>query len=970
MPNLREVPSPPDGEAAEPSGSTEPDELRFPIVGLGASAGGLKALENFFSNMPAQSGLGFVVVTHQHATQRSLLAELLGRRTEMPVVEVSHATPVQPNHVYTVSPGHCLDILAGVLQPIPYDKNVALRMPIDYFFRSLAHDQAENAIGIVLSGTGSDGSLGLQEIKGGLGMVMVQDERSAQYAGMPHSAIATQLVDYILPASKMPDQLLSYVSSLLPHRGSGSMPHSAPPAEALRRIFLLIRNHTRHDFSHYKATTVRRRIERRMNIHQIKGVHNYVRYLQTHPAEIDALFKELLIGVTSFFRDPEAWQALSVPLGELLQQLPDGYTFRAWVPGCATGEEAYSLAILLREAMDDQGRSLSAQIFATDLNPAAIDMARSGMYSEGIANDLTPQRLARFFSHTDETYRVRKEIREMLVFARHNLIADPPFTKLDLLSCRNLLIYLDTPLQRKLLPVFHYSLRPAGLLFLGSSETIGNAGELFSVSNKKCRIFQRSEVEVAAYPTDFPTSAGRLPAHVQTSLGSPDARGGSLTRLVERMLLRELVPPTILTNESGAVVHIHGRTGLFLEPAQGPQTQTNVYSMVRDGLQFSLSSAIRRAARSDDEVVCDGVEVRTQGNRICVSIRVRKLSEPATLRGLFRISFENPVPVVVEADSAAHEPEGSPPERYRELERALQLTRESHQATIEELETANEELTSTNEELQSTNEELQSANEELETSKEEMQSLNEELQTVNAELQCKLELLSVANNDMKNLLDGTDIATVFLDNDLHVKRFTEQATKVIHLIPSDVGRPVGDLVSTLHYDDLVEDARSVLRTLVFKEAEIQGEGSARYLMRILPYRTTENCIDGLVLTFVDISKVRSVQLGHRHMMELLSNSPTSVFDSDTELRYTWASGLVFGRKPDELLGRTDAELFGAGAVELMRLKTDVLQADAARRQTLRVAADGTDRNYNLYVAPVKDRDGQTTGISGIVTCLA
>jgi two-component system CheB/CheR fusion protein len=950
-------------EAPQVSGAS-PESSRFAIVALGASAGGLGALDEFFAAVPANSGMAFVVVTHVHPSSPSLLPDLLSRRTSMPVVEVAQRVLVEPNHVYTPRPGFNLTIVNGVLEPLKVDRSL-LPMPVDFFFRSLAQDQKQYAVGIVLSGTGSDGSLGLKEIKAELGMVLAQDE-AAQYVGMPNSAIATELVDFVLPVSQMPQRLLAYHASIGGNRGTVAAEVDRA-TEALHQIFTLIRNRTGHDFSQYKVSTMRRRIERRMNVHHIETESKYVQYLQGNPTEIDLLFKELLIGVTCFFRDPEAWTALARHLTELLADKPEGYVFRAWLAGCSSGEEAYSLAILLRELLDVFKRPMSVQIFATDLDAAAIDTARAGQYPAGIATDVSEQRLERFFIQEDDTYRVKQEVREMVVFAPQNLVADPPFTKLDLLCCRNLLIYLEAELQRKLIPIFHYTLKRGGLLFLGSSESISNFPHLFTPLEKKWKTFQRRDVPAGTYVAEFPALRSEIGPHAmhQPVEGTRAAAEFSIAMLADRVLLRELVPPTVIVHERGDFVHIHGRTGMFLEPALEPQNQANLFDMAREGLQISLSAAMRQAIAEEAEVVHRGVEVKANGHTVPVDLRVRRLEDPEPLRGLLRISF-----VESERPSGEDTVVVPKPDRIAELERELQYTRETQQSTLEQLETANEELKSTNEEMQSTNEELQSTNEELETSKEEMQSLNEELQTVNAELQDKVEELSRANNDMKNLLNGTNIATIFLDNELNIKRYTEQAKKVIRLIPSDVGRQIGDLVSTLHYDRLVDDARDVLRTLAFKETEVRGEGDAWYLMRILPYRTVENVIDGLVLTFVDITTVRALEHGQRRLLDGLRNSPTRVFAHDAELRYTWSSGELFGRSPGELEGKTDEEVFGARARDLIALKKNVCQTLTGARQIVAMQLDGSERRFQIYAEPVRDAKGDLTGLLCVATDLA
>lgn len=847
--------------ASSRAGAAKSGSVRFPVVGIGASAGGLEALEELFDNMPANTGMAFVVVTHQHPGHTSLLPELLAKETEMPVAEAADGTRLQPNHVYVGPPGGHLAILNGTLHRMEANAESAPRLPIDYFFRSLAEDQKERAVCIVLSGTGTDGTLGLKAIKGEAGMAMVQQSQSAKYAGMPSSAEGTGLADYVLPPARMPQQLVAYANG--PYLTGGTVAVEPPvvPAEPMQKIFLLLRNRTGHDFSAYKANTIRRRIERRMNVHQITQPTEYVRYLQENAHEIDVLFKELLISVTSFFRDPEAWEALAKgPLADLLNSKPDDYTLRAWVPGCASGEEAFTLAIVLRECMENVKRHFDVQVFGTDLDSNAVDAARVGQFPNGIGVDVSPQRLERFFTRDDSTYRIRKEIREMTIFAPQNVIKDPPFTKLDILSCRNLLIYLNSDLQKRLLPIFHYALKPGGLLMLGPSETIGNCGELFETVDKKWKIFRRKETAIAVHvlpempslqsPADRRVAAARATA--------PVAREAQLSTLIERLAFSRFCPAFVVVNERGDIIHVHGRTGDYLELAEG-QVRTNVLDMAREGLPQQLASVMRQAASEDCEVVRENLRVKTNGEHAYVNLVVTRIRDPEPIRGLFLITFQ-PVPPPAEVNIKTKGRRGNTSaDRQETLERELQYMRESHQTTLEELETANEELKSANEELQSTNEELQSTNEELETSKEEMQSLNEELTTVNAELQSKVDDLSQSNDDMQNLLNSTDIATVFLDNELNIKRFTEHATELVMLRRTDIGRPISELASNLEYNHLVADCREVLKTLVFREREVDTKDGGTYLMRIMPYRTTENVIDGLVITFVNIQQLKEAQ---------------------------------------------------------------------------------------------------------------
>ena len=809
--------------------------------------------------MPADTGMAFLVISHQHAGHTSLLPELLGKCTQMPSVEATEGVRLEPNHVYVSPPGGHVALSDRKVRLMEGAPGEMPPHPIDFFFRSLAQDQKERAICIVLSGTGTDGTLGLKAIKGESGMAMVQEVQSARYAGMPSSAIATALADYVLPPAAMPAQLVAYARGIaVCRRTTETVETAASLTPQMQTLFALLRERTGHDFSSYKQTTMHRRIERRMTVHQVKGPNEYVRLLQENPHEIDILFKELLIGVTSFFRDPEAFRALAAKaIAPLMASRPDNYTFRAWVPGCGSGEEAYTVAILLRECARELGKSFDFQVFGTDIDPEAIEHARTGRYPAGIAADVPTELLQRYFIHEDDNYRLRKEIREMLVFAPQNVIKDPPFTKVDLLCCRNLLIYLNADLQKRLLPIFHYSLKPDGVLMLGPSETIGGFGDLFKAADKKWKIFTRLETPPGhPMPTLPAEPVGTRPSVMMQEPSAVPAMASSISSQLETFLLGRFTPPAVVTNNRGDIIYIHGRTGLYLEPGTG-QPRLNIHDMAREGLGTALASAMRQAVAQDQRNRA-GTRAGQDQRRLRIhQSSVLKIAEPETIRGLLLVTFR-PAPPPVEVKAApgkkARKSGGdAAAARVKELEREVQYTRESLQTTVEELETSNEELKSANEELQSTNEELQSTNEEMETSKEEMQSLNEELTTVNAELQSKLDELSHANDDMQNLLNSTDIATIFLDNDLNIKRYTEQATKLVKLIPTDIGRPLADLVSVLRTDRLAEDAAEVLRTLVRKELEVETEDGAWFLVRMLPYRTSENVIEGLVITFVDIT---------------------------------------------------------------------------------------------------------------------
>ena len=938
-----------------------PPSKRFPVVGVGASAGGLEALEELFRPMPADTGMAFVVITHQHPGHASLLPELLGKVTALPVVAAEDGMPVEPNRIHVSTPGGYLAILGGRLHRMDADRKEAPHLPIDYFFRSLADDQQEKAIGVILSGTGTDGTLGLKAIKGGSGMAMVQSPLSAKYAGMPSSAIATGLADFELAAPEMAEQLVAYargpyIARPLPAEAAAEIP------EPMQKIFLLLRNRTGHDFSSYKSTTIRRRIERRMNLHQIDSPAGYVRFIEGNPHELDILFKELLISVTNFFRDPEAFEVLEkTALPALIASRGGEYGYRFWVAGCATGEEVFSLAILMRECLGDAASRADVQVFGTDLDHDAIDTARAGVYPEGISRDLTPERLQRYFTREDSSYRIRKEIREMAIFAVQNVIKDPPFTKLDLISCRNLLIYLNSDLQRRLLPIFHYALKPGGLLFLGSSESIGPFADLFEVVDKKWKIFRRKEAVPAIHPVmTFPALPPARDPAIRPATMSRPAREPNIASAVDHLLLARFAPSSAVVTDRGEVVYIHGRTGNYLEPSSG-QPRNNILDMAREGLQLELASALRQAVSRDHEVVREGIQVKTNGHFTRVDLSVTRIQEPESLRGLLLVSFR-PRPDLPDTpeESKAGEPDDG---RVRDLERELKCTKESLQTTIEELETANEELKSANEELQSTNEELQSTNEEMETAKEEMQSLNEELTTVNAEMQSKVDDLSRTNDDMQNLLNSTEVATIFLDRDLNIKRYTEQARELINLIQTDVGRPLGDLVSRLAYDRLVADCRDVLRTLVFKVTEVRTTEGRWYLMRIMPYRTAENVIDGVVVTFVDINPVKTAEKSLLRMSKVFQEGPVAmmildcagtVIEANDEAvqAWEWTREELAGRSFLEILadssGKAAEDLLGrCSAGEIIR-KMACVFATRSRREspgfvTLKLLADESGR---------------------------
>jgi two-component system CheB/CheR fusion protein len=871
----------------------------FPIVGMGASAGGLEAFESFFKAMPGDSGMAFVLISHLDPTHISILPELIQKKTRMPVHLITDGMQVQPNRVYVIPPNKDMAVLHGALHLMDLPHPRGFNLPIDSFFKSLAQDQGVNAVGIILSGTGSDGSLGLKQIKGELGMVMVQDEDSAKYAGMPRSAIATGLVDYVLPADKMPEALIKYTRHAIIKPQGKITVDEENFQKVLQKIYILLRTHTNHDFSLYKKNTIIRRVERRMHVHQIDNIQDYLTYLTKTEREIHVLFKDLLIGVTSFFRDPEAFAVLNEKfLPGLLADKPEGAMVRIWVAGCSTGEEAYSMAILLQECMEKMNRHFSVQIFATDIDPDAINIARSGLYPLSISADFNPARLKQFFTKEENHYKVKKSIREMLVFALQDLIKDPPFTKLDILTCRNLLIYLGPELQKKLFPLFHYSLNPAGLLFIGSSESLGQETSLFKISDRKWKIFKRQpglpktnpilNLPVLSSPEEFPDR--KIPETVKR------AEDINSFKLVETILQESDTPPCVIIDEKLNIVYIHGRTGKYLEPASG-RACFNILDMARPGLKNALASAIRKTGIIKQEVVRKDVDIEDNGGGIKIDLTVKPVPAYGALRGMLMVVFKDSEKAKTKIKPKALQKNDT----ISRLEQELQYTKENLQTTIEELETANEELKSTNEELQSTNEELQSTNEEMETSKEELQSLNEESATVNAELQSRVDELSDANDDMKNLLNSTQIGTIFLDMDMNIRRFTDRVIGLIPLAVSDIGRPISHFATQLKELHIVGHARQVLKDLITQEFEVESRDGKFFRTRIMPYRTTQNVIDGVVVTFEDITEFKRFRLTAQRL-SVIMNSKDAILIQDKKGGITfWNQGAV------DLYGYTESE---------------------------------------------------------------
>ncbi|MCY2985531.1 MAG: PAS domain-containing protein [Planctomycetota bacterium] len=830
---------------------------KFSIVGIGASAGGLEAISQFLTALPVKSNLAVVVVQHLDPTQVGLLPELLQRCTTVPVCAVIDQTHVKPNSVYVIPPDRDLSILNGVLHLLEPIATRGLRLPIDFFFQALADDQQERSVGVVLSGMGADGTVGLKAIKKHGGLTLAQEPKSAKFDSMPMNAINVAHADMIATPAEMPQRILQHLNRVPVFSFDFGITETESNGQ-FEKIILLLRSHTGHDFSKYKRNTLYRRIERRMGIHKLLDLPLYVRYLRENPGEIDLLFKELLIGVTSFFRDPEIWNHLrELALNGLIESRTTGQAIRAWVPGCSTGEEAYSLAILIRETLEASKLTKQPliQIFATDLDSDAIDRARQGFFPEISLSGISEERLLKYFTEEPIGFRIKKEIREMVVFATQNIAMDPPFTKLDILSCRNLMIYLGVELQTKLLPLFHYSLNPGGTLLLGSAESIGTFTDLFETLNSKARIFRRLEAPSRSRVMDFTSTYP--PAVVSSSVpADPIKPSDNFQTQAEQWLLKHFAPAAVIVTDQGDILYISGRTGRFLEPAAG-KANWNIFVMARESLRYELASAFQKARGQKGPVIVRCLYQSSETESSLVELSVQVIDGPGSLSGLVVAVFnELTSAIATTKDTSAAVPSN---DNLSDLESQLQQAKADVQRAREDMQTSREELTSMNEELQSTNEELQSTNEELTTSKEEMQSLNEELQTVNAELQTKLDELSATSNDMKNLLNSTQIATVFLDNSLKVRRFTEHVTQIIKLIPTDVGRPVTDLAISLLYPELAADALEVLRTLIPIDKSLVSTDGRWFATRLMPYRTLDNRISGVVITFTDMTVVKILE---------------------------------------------------------------------------------------------------------------
>jgi two-component system CheB/CheR fusion protein len=914
--------------------------LKFPVVGLGASAGGIDALKTFFDALPSTTGAAYVIVLHLSPDHASNLAAVLQTVTSMPVEQVNTTTRIEANHVYVIAPSLELTMLDGYLRVAPASSVEGTRVAIDLFFRSLAEAHRERAVSIILSGAGSDGSVGMTRVKELGGLTFAQNPEEAEYASMPRAAMGTGMVDFMMPVADMPQRLLDLWANARDIRLPDSREDEASPdspahgmERALREIMVVLRARTSHDFRHYKRATVLRRIERRLQVNGLTDLHAYRDYLHAHPEETGALLQDMLISVTNFFRDKEAFGALA---NEVLPCLFENRTqqeaIRVWTAGCATGEEAYTMAMLLKEASARHGDIVPFQVFATDIDERAVAVARNGLYPEPILADVDTARVRQFFVKEGTHYRVSKELRERVLFAIHNILSDPPFSRLDLICCRNLLIYLDREAQVEILRTFHFALRPGGFLFLGNSEAADAVSSLFSSVDKKARIY-RANVAVRSDAHLPMTAAAALAArHPALAANAPDKRRFSFGDLHQR-LVEQHAPPSVLVSRDSEIVHLSDRAGRFLQYAGGEPSH-NIIASVRPELRLELRTAIYQALQSNRSVEARRVRIERDGRVFFVNMIARPVHDAEANADFVLVLFHEVEASMAESVARhAHDPRDP---FVTELERELLHAKEQLRATIEQSETSTEELKASNEELQAINEELRAATEELETSKEELQSINEELTTVNAELKAKVEETGKVNDDLQNLITANDIGTIFVDRNMCIKRYTPRATEVFSIIASDIGRSLFDITHRLEYDKLADDAAEAFATLRLIERELKSTDARWYLARFLPYRTTEDRIDGAVLSFVDITSRRAAEEKLREGEKRMNIVAESTRDyaiitfSDSGHITSWnaAAERIFGYTEQEILGQHADLLY---TPEDRARSTWKLESDEARK---------------------------------------
>jgi two-component system CheB/CheR fusion protein len=954
-----------------------PSRLGFPVVGIGASAGGVQALTTFFEHLEADPGLAFIVVLHLSPDEPSALAEVLQRASRLPVLMVGSPTVIERNHVYVTPPGKLIHLNDSYVGVRDLNRQVGRQVRIDLFFRSLAAVHRELAFAVVLSGSGTDGSVGITRTKEDGGVTFAQAPDDAEFDAMPRAAIATGAIDWVLPAAELPAKLSALAANLramrLPDADRLRLPAaplpegSAEEAEtALREVLGLLRARTGHNFQSYKRATVLRRIERRLQVHGLTGLPAYRDHQQHHPYEAGELLKDLLIGVTNFFRDPEAFNALQRDLvPRLFEDAGSNDGVRVWVPGCSSGEEAYSIAMLLSEQVAERAVPTKFQVFATDIDERAIAVARAGVYPASIETDVSADRLRRFFDKERLQYRVRKELRERLMFAVHNLLADPPFSRLDFISCRNLLIYFDRDVHPQVLEMFHFALKPGGYLFLGSAESADGASALFSVVDKKNRLFRANLVPRAPRVLPAMGQASSMHMPLAHAVVQPRPERASVYAGLHARLVEQHSAPSVLIDGQGNAVHLSPQAGRYLQLSGGTPSPSLV-QLVHPALRMELRTAIFQAQSSGKNVESRRARVDLGAGRRHVMVTVRPVREPGLDTGFALVLFEEsedstPSGAEVAEAEAAHP-------IVQQLEDELQHVKDQLQTTVEQAETSNEELKASNEELQAINEELRSATEELETSKEELQSINEELITVNHELKAKVEETGKINDDLQNLIASTNIATVFVDRAISIKRFTPHATELFNLIPSDVGRSLMDIRHKLDYDQLADDVTGAFQSLKTIEREVRGHDGRWYLARALPYRTTEDVIDGAVLTFVDISSRRQAEDYVRLVAESMQDYAIVTLDPQGRIT-SWSKGAerIFGHAAEEAVGRDVEMIFtpedraaGVPASERAKARDD----GRAEDERWHLRADG-ERIYCSGVTTPLVVDGRLRGFGKI-----
>lgn len=966
----------------------------FFIVGIGASAGGLAAFESFFSAIltNTHTNMAFVLIQHLEPNHKSLLCELIQRCTNMKVYEVEDGMKVQKNCVYVIPPNYDMKLSEGILYLDKLPKRKGLHLPINLFFNSLALNKQNKAIGIILSGMGQDGTQGIKAIKEAGGFVIAQSIQSSDFEAMPSSAIATGIIDEILAPNEMAEKVINYSNSNI--KIQTIVPIVTYDEEILKKIFLLLQSQTSHDFSMYKPSTMGRRIERRLVVNKIDTIEEYYEYLKRSKNEVTTLFNDLLIGVTNFFRDEEVFASLEKnAIPKLFLDKSSDSTIRIWITGCSTGEEPYSIAILIMEYMQKIKERFVVQIFATDIDETAITTARAGIYPLSIDSNVSKERLEKYFIKNSDgnSYRIDKNIRDMLVFSLHDVIKDPPFSKLDLISCRNLLIYMNVELQQKIISIFHYALNTKGILLLGNSETLGELENLYTIIDAKSKLFEcqkdHNNIKTTMLSRLLPSNQryNSIPQINKLTAGVKLP----LRELIENAILEQIAPSAVLINEQGDILYIQGRAGMYLELPSGEIDTNNIFKMAKEGLKNDLILSFQKAKSKKQIVHTYGLKIKTNESFIIVDITIREIN--------LNLKFKQELPlylVLIQEDLSTSKEEIIEENlpiidtvdtvdtkflheniNIKSLKQELQLQKSFLQDANEKLENSNEELKSYNEEIQSMNEELQSTNEELETSKEELQSVNEELSTVNSELNTKVTDLSRSNNDMNNLLAGTGIGTIFVDHKLNILRFTPAVTRIINLILGDIGRSIGHIVSNMiDYSSLVSDIQSVLDTLVSKEIEVMTIDAKSYLMRIQPYRTLENVIEGAVISFVDITEMHNIKIKLNELNKL-SRLAIVVRDSSDAIIVEDLSGKIIAWNPgaQKLYGWSEEEALKMESKD--RIPKELQEKDTKKiaqlcsskilqtYKTNRLKKDGSIIDIHIISSALVDKNGKTYAIS-------